>query len=68
MSGFSYNPTALQMRSALKKLLLHVGTKVLDAANGNCTPQDETTLLSLSPINFDSKVVIKLFTKCIKYI
>ena len=46
-NGWSYNPTALQFRYAYRALLLHGGRAILNF-NGNCKPQDETVILTLS--------------------
>lgn len=47
-NGWSYNPTPTQFRFAFRKLLLHAGKSILSSATGNCLPQDETVLLTVS--------------------
>ena len=45
MNGFSNNPTAIQFKSAFKKLLLN-SMDVLVSRSANCTPQDDSLLIS----------------------
>lgn len=45
MGGFNNNPTTVQMKSAYKKLMLNK-TCVLVSSKANCTPQDNTLLLT----------------------
>jgi len=45
MNGFSNNPTTVQFESAYKKLLLN-NMNVTVPATVNCTPQDETLIIS----------------------
>jgi hypothetical protein len=47
-NGWSYNPTPAQFRYAFRKLLLHAGKSIMSSSTGNCLPQDETVLLSVS--------------------
>eukprot|EP00094_Tigriopus_californicus_P010316 TCALIF_09951-PA protein Name:"Similar to THAP9 DNA transposase THAP9 (Homo sapiens)" AED:0.28 eAED:0.29 QI:0/0/0/0.75/0/0/4/0/337 len=37
-----------QFRYAFRKLLIHAGKSILSGSTGNCLPQDETVLLSIS--------------------
>ena len=46
--GWRTNPSPLEFRFAFRKLLYGAGKSVLANLNGNCTPQDNTTMLCAS--------------------
>ena len=48
MNGWCYNPTSLQFRWALRKLLCHAGTGIIHSPSANCIRQDETVLMQIS--------------------
>ena len=46
-NGWSYNPTAFQVRSALKKLITYAGNGILASASANCIAKDTTSILKI---------------------
>ena len=46
-NGWSYNPTAYQVRSALKKLITYAGNGILASASANCIAKDTTSILKI---------------------
>ena len=46
-NGWSYNPTGIQVRSGIKKLIVYAGNGILASASANCTAQDGTSILKL---------------------
>ena len=60
MNGFNNNPTTVQFQSAYEKLLSN-NINVTVPASANCTPQDDTFL-----ITDDSQVLDKEYEMCIR--
>ena len=54
LGGFNNNPTVVQFRSALRKLLAHANVSI--SLSSNCIPKDDTILLSVesSEKNFNA--------------
>jgi len=63
MGGYNNNPTAKQIASAYKKLLVH--NEVKSSAKANCIPQDDTNILTVSSRRIEAEPdIIEINNNC----